>query len=124
MLVLFVFINSLALGAMAIENRRQGLYQRFLAGPVRPRTIVLGEVAGAFAIAMTQSLLIIAVGAFVFGVHWGDAVGAAALVIVWALVGTGAGMLSGSLFRTPEQATSIGPALGIALGMLGGCMWP
>ena len=43
---------------------------------------------------------------------------------VFALVGTGAGMLFGSLLRTPEQATSIGPPVGIALGMLGGCMWP
>jgi ABC-2 type transport system permease protein len=33
-------------------------------------------------------------------------------------------MLSGTLFRTPEQAGAIGPAVGIAFGMLGGCMWP
>jgi ABC-2 type transport system permease protein len=33
-------------------------------------------------------------------------------------------MLSGSLFRTPEQASSIGPAIGMAFGMLGGTMWP
>jgi ABC-2 type transport system permease protein len=124
MLVLFVFINSLALGGIAIENRRLGLYERFLAGPVRPATIVSGEVAGAFTMALLQSVLIVAVGALVFGVHWGDPLAAALLVAAWALVGTGAGMLSGSLFRTPEQATSIGPAVGIALGMLGGCMWP
>ena len=36
----------------------------------------------------------------------------------------GAGMLSGTLFRTPEQAGAIGPAVGMAFGMLGGCMWP
>jgi ABC-2 type transport system permease protein len=33
-------------------------------------------------------------------------------------------MVSGTLFRTPEQASAIGPAVGIAFGMLGGCMWP
>jgi ABC-2 type transport system permease protein len=124
MLTLFVFINALALGAVAIENRRLGLYERFLAAPVRPSAIVLGEVTGAFSMSLLQSLLIIGVGAAVFGVHWGDPAAAAVLVVVWALVGTGAGMLSGSLFRTPEQASSIGPALGIAFGMLGGCMWP
>jgi len=52
------------------------------------------------------------------------ALAAAALVIVWVLVGTGAGMLAGTVFRTPEQASAIGPALGIGLGMLGGAMWP
>jgi ABC-2 type transport system permease protein len=60
----------------------------------------------------------------VFGVSWGDPVAATALVGAWALVGTGAGVLSGTLFRTPEQASSIGPSFGIAFGMLGGCMWP
>jgi ABC-2 type transport system permease protein len=124
MLVLFVFINSLALGSIVIENRRMGLYDRYIAAPVRPATIVLGEVAGGFAIAITQSLLIVGVGAFAFGVHWGDPLAAGAIVFAWALVGTGAGILSGSLFRTPEQASAVGPALGMALGMLGGCMWP
>ncbi|MGH4030404.1 hypothetical protein ACQB60_15850 [Actinomycetota bacterium Odt1-20B] len=33
-------------------------------------------------------------------------------------------MLSGALFRTPEQLHAIGPAVGIGLGMLGGCAWP
>jgi ABC-2 type transport system permease protein len=28
------------------------------------------------------------------------------------------------VFRTPEQAGSIGPIAGIAMGMLAGCMWP
>ena len=28
------------------------------------------------------------------------------------------------MLRNAEQATSIGPPAGIALGMLGGCMWP
>jgi ABC-2 type transport system permease protein len=30
----------------------------------------------------------------------------------------------GTIARTEEQAGTIGPAVGIALGMLGGCMWP
>jgi ABC-2 type transport system permease protein len=33
-------------------------------------------------------------------------------------------MFSGTVFRTSEQATAIGPAVGTAFGMLGGCMWP
>ena len=50
---------------------------------------------------------------------WGDPVAAAVLVTVWATVATGAGMLAGAVFRTPEQVHAIGPALGIGLGMLG-----
>jgi len=71
-----------------------------------------------------QSALIVTIGSVMFGVSWGDPVAACALVVTWAFVGAGAGMLSGTIFRTPQQATSIGPAAGIVLGMLGGCMWP
>jgi ABC-2 type transport system permease protein len=66
----------------------------------------------------------VTIGAVVFGVSWGNPLAALVLVLVWSLVGAGAGMLSGTLYRTPEQATAVGPALGIALAMLGGCMWP
>jgi len=47
-----------------------------------------------------------------------------ALLVAFALVSTGAALLVATLARTPEQALSVTPPLGIALGMLGGCMWP
>lgn len=124
MLVLFVFVNSLAGGAAIIENRRLRMYERMSAAPVSTAAIVTGETLCYLAMALLQSILIVSVGAFAFGVRWGDPIAAAALVTVWALVGTGAGVLSGTVFKTPEQASSIGPSIGIAFGMLGGCMWP
>lgn len=123
-LVLFVFINSLAGGAAMIQTRALGIYDRALAAPVHPRDVVLGEALLYLALALLQSALIVVVGTVLFDVGWGDPLAAFALIAVWALVGTGAGMLSGTVFRTPEQASAIGPAVGIALGMLGGCMWP
>lgn len=124
MLVLFVFINSLAGGAAMIETRELGIYDRVLAAPVRARDIVLGEAVLYLAMALLQSALIVVIGTVLFDVGWGDPLAAGALITVWALVGTGAGMLSGTVFRTAQQASAIGPAIGIALGMLGGCMWP
>jgi ABC-2 type transport system permease protein len=124
MLVLFVFVNTLAAGAAMIQTRRLGIYDRAMAAPIQARHIVLGEALCYLSLALIQSALIVTVGALLFGVHWGAPLAAAALVGLWALVGTGAGMLSGTLFRTPEQASGIGPAVGIAFGMLGGCMWP
>lgn len=124
MLVLFVFVNSLAGGGAIIESRRLGMYERVSAAPVSTRSIVAGETLCYLAMALLQSLLIVGVGAIGFGVDWGDPAAALVLIATWALVGTGAGVLSGTLFRTPEQAASIGPSVGIAFGMLGGCMWP
>jgi ABC-2 type transport system permease protein len=124
MLVLFVFINAMAGGAAMIQSRTLGIYDRMLAGPVTARAIIQGETTTYLALTLLQSLLIVGVGALLFGVDWGNPIAAGALVALWALVGTGAGMLSGSVFRTPEQASSIGPAVGMVAGMLGGCMWP
>ncbi|MCH0565726.1 MULTISPECIES: ABC transporter permease [unclassified Streptomyces] len=124
MLVLFVFVNALAGGAAIVQTRRTGVYTRVLAAPVPSRALVLGETAAYLLLALVQSVLIVGIGALAFGVSWGDPLAAAALVAVWALVGTGAGVLAGALFRTPEQVHALGPALGITLGMLGGCMWP
>jgi ABC-2 type transport system permease protein len=123
-LVLFVFITSLAGAAALIEERRLGVTRRMLAAPTTASAILLGETLGRFLVALLQGLIVFTVGWLVFGVDWGDPPAALLLMTVFALVGTGAGMLFGSLLRTPEQATSIGPPVGIALGMLGGCMWP
>ena len=124
MLVLFVFINALAGGSAIIQARKLGIYDRAMAAPIPARSIVVGEAGASLSVALLQSVLIVAVGGLVFGVQWGNPLAATVLVVVWALVGTGAGVLSGTLFRTPEQASAIGPAIGIAFGMLGGCMWP
>jgi len=124
MLVLFVFLNALAGSAVVIGNRKLGMYERMLAGPVRSGTIIAGEALGFVAVGLAQALLIVGVGSVLFGVSWGNPLAATLLVGVWALVGAGAGMLAGTLFASPEQATAVGPALGIAFGMLGGCMWP
>jgi ABC-2 type transport system permease protein len=124
MLVLFVFVNALAGGGVIIENRQRGLYERMLAAPVTPRAVIAGEATTYLLLALLQSALIVGVGTLLFGVDWGDPLAAAALVVVWATVGATAGMLTGTLLRTVEQAGSIGPMVGIALGMLGGCMWP
>lgn len=123
-LVLFVFLTAVAGGASIVETRRLGIFDRISAAPVRSRTIVLGSALTYVTIALVQSLLLVAVGALGFGVSWGNPVGAGALLLVWSLVGGSAGMVGGTIFRTPEQASAIGPVVGIAFAMLGGCMWP
>jgi ABC-2 type transport system permease protein len=123
-LVLFVFITSLAGAAGLIEARRLGVTRRMLATPTTATTILFGEALSRFTIAMLQAMIIFAVGWLVFGVDWGDPPAALLLIVTFALVATGVGMLGGAVLRNAEQATSIGPPVGIALGMLGGCMWP
>lgn len=122
--VLFVFITSLAGAGLLIESRRLGVTRRMLATPTPARTIVAGQTLGRFAIAAFQGVYILALGRFFFGVNFGDPLGAFAVALLFVLVGTSVGVLFGTLFRTPEQAGTVGPVAGIAMGMLAGCMWP
>jgi ABC-2 type transport system permease protein len=123
-LLLFTFINSMAVAAALVESRRLGMLQRAVTAPVRRRAVLLGEAASRFLVAAAQAVLIIVVSALAFDVSWGDPLGVAVVVGVFALVATGAAILVGTLLRSPDQAPAIGPPLGVVLGMLGGCLWP
>lgn len=123
-LTLFVVITSLTSAAALIESRQQGITRRMLAMPVS-RTVVLGgEFLGRVVIAALQALVIWAFCALVFHVDWGDPLGVAVLTGTLCLFGASLGMVVGLLARTTAQAIAIGPPVGVALGMLGGCMWP
>ncbi len=123
-LLLFVFITSVAGSAVLIQSRQLRVTQRMLATPTTARTILAGETLSRFATAGFQALFIFVVGTVLFGVSWGAPLGATAVIVLFVLVGTSVGMLFGTIFRTPEQAGAIGAPMGIAAGMLGGCMWP
>jgi len=123
-LVLAVFINALALSSVIIENKKSGRFTRMLAAPTTATQIVLGQLIGGFMVGFVQAIIILLVGALVFGVDYGNVAGALVLVAVMCFVATAISVLVGSIFRTPEQASSLGPVLGIGAGMLSGCMWP
>ena len=123
-LVLFVFITSLAAAALIVNSRRLGVTRRMLSTPTSATTVLLGQSVSRFGMAVFEGVFILALGAVVFGVVWGDPLTATLLVLVFALASTGAALLMGTLARTEEQAGTMGPAIGIAIGMLGGCMWP
>jgi ABC-2 type transport system permease protein len=122
--LLFTFVNSMAVAAALAESRRLGMIRRSLVGPVRERSVLLGEVLSRLIIAIAQACLIMVVSTLMFDVSWGDPLGVAAVLGSFCLVATGAAVLVGSLVRSPSQAPAIGPPLGIVLGMLGGCLWP
>jgi ABC-2 type transport system permease protein len=123
-LVLFVFINTMVVGAMLANDRKRGIVDRLLVTPHGTGTILAGIGAAKLVFALVQSALIVTVGALLFGVSWGDPIGAALLVVVFAAVSTAVGLLVGSTVSDAEQAQAIGSPIAIGMGMLGGCMWP
>lgn len=123
-LLLFIFLTSMTGAVALIETRRLGLSRRMLSTPTSSRTVVVGEMLGRFGVALVQGIFIMLGSLLLFGVSWGDPLGAAALLAAFALVAAGAGMLVGSLFATEQQAVSVGLLLGLGLGALGGSMVP
>jgi ABC-2 type transport system permease protein len=107
-----------------IESRRLGVSRRMLATPTSPATVIAGETLGRVLISCVQALVIILGSALLFGVNWGAPAGVAAVVVLFALVASGAGIFVGTLFRNEQQAIGVSLLLGLGLGALGGCMVP
>lgn len=122
--VLFMFLTSLTAATQLLLTRQLGVSRRMLATPTPVRSILLGELAGRFSIALMQGLFIVLVSAFVFGVGWGDPVGASVVIGLFALVGSGAALVVGVFAGNVDQASAMGVMLGLVLGALGGAMVP
>ena len=123
-LVLFMFVTGLASSAALIRTRRMGVSRRMLSTPTAPRLILVGELLGRFAIVALQGLYIVTATWLLFGVGWGDPLGALSVVVLFGLVATGAALLAGAVFRNEQQASGAGIMLGLGLGAIGGCMVP
>jgi ABC-2 type transport system permease protein len=123
-LVLFMFLTSLAAAADLILTRKLGVARRMLSTPTSTGVIVAGEMAGRFGVALVQGVYIMVGTLLLFGVNWGDPLGAIVILVLFALVGSGAAMLSGALFRNEQQAGGVGVLLGLGLAAIGGAMAP
>jgi ABC-2 type transport system permease protein len=123
-LLLFIYLTSLTGSIALIETRRLGVSRRMLSTPTSALTVLFGETLGRYAIAVLQGLIIMAGSALFFGVGWGDPFAAAFVMLLFALVGAGAGMLLGSLLNSEQQAAAIGLLVGLGSAAIGGSMVP
>ncbi len=123
-LLLFMFLTGLTGSAAIIQTRRFGVATRMLSTPTPMSQVVAGEALGRFAVVFVQGAYIVVATLLLFQVNWGDPVGALAVVVAFALVGAGAGLLMGAVLRNDQQAGGVGVMLGLGLAALGGCMLP
>lgn len=123
-LLLFMFVNSLAAGAALIEMRRFGVAQRLLSGPLDAGDIVTGVALARLLVAVTFGGVVAALAVVIYDVEWGSLAVLAGVIVLFALVSTGAATLIGAALDDPDAATSVGIPVGLALAALGGCMFP
>jgi ABC-2 type transport system permease protein len=123
-LILFMFLTSMTAAARLVYARQIGVSRRMLSTPTSAWTIVTGEALGRFGIAILQGVYIVVMTAVVFGVSWGDPLAAGAIILLFGVVGAAAALLVGATARNPDQASSMGVFVGLALAALGGCLIP
>lgn len=123
-LTLFVFLTAMAGSSALILTRQLGISKRMLSTPTPMSTIIVGESLGRFGTALVQGIYIMVLTLIIFGVDWGDPLGAFLIVVAFSAVGAGAGMLLGSTFSNDQQAGGVGVVLSLGLAALGGAMFP
>lgn len=124
MLVLFIFLTTLQGAAALVQSRRLGVTRRMLSTPTPARTVLFGEGLSRLAIALVQGLVIFLGTWLIFGVDWGNPLLALVVLVVFALVSSGAAMLLGAVVSNDQQAGGLATMIGLGLAALGGAMFP
>jgi ABC-2 type transport system permease protein len=120
MALLFLMYTVSYGGRSILSERSQGTLPRMLVSPTKTSQILGGKVLGIFLTGVAQVGILILASSMFFGVKWGDTLGVIALILAAVFGATGWGMLVTALARTPAQVGSIGSALMLIFGILGG----
>ena len=120
MALLFLMYTVSYGGRSILAERSQGTLPRMLVSPTNTSQILGGKVLGIFFTGVAQVGILILASSLFFGVKWGDTLGVIILILAAVFGATGWGMLVTALARTPAQIGSIGSALMLIFGILGG----
>jgi ABC-2 type transport system permease protein len=107
-------------GRSILAEKSQGTLPRLLVSPTTSTQILGGKVLGIFLTGCAQMGVLILASAVLFQVKWGNPLGIAVLIAAAVFGATGWGMLITAVARTPGQIGSIGSALMLIFGALGG----
>ena len=107
-------------GRSILAEKSQGTLPRLLVTPTNSTQILGGKVFGIFLTGAAQMLILIGASSMFFQLKWGDTLGVVMLVLAAVLGATGWDMLITALARTPSQVASVGSAVMLIFGILGG----
>ena len=120
MALLFLMYTVSYGGRSILAERAQGTLPRLLVSPTSPAQILGGKVFGIFLTGVAQVGILILASAMFFGVKWGDPLGMTALILAAVFGATGWGLLITAFARNPNQVSSLGTAIMLIFGVLGG----
>ncbi|HEU4745237.1 MAG TPA: ABC transporter permease [Anaerolineales bacterium] len=120
MALLFLMYTVSYGGRSILAERSQGTLPRLLVSPTSTSQVLGGKVLGIFFMGVAQVTILILASSIFFGLKWGDTPGLAVLIFATVLGATGWGMLITAIARTPAQVGSLGSAIMLIFGILGG----
>jgi ABC-2 type transport system permease protein len=120
MALLFLMYTVSYGGRSILAERTQGTLPRLLVSPTSTSEFLGGKVLGIFFTGVAQVGILILASTVFFGVKWGDMLGLVILILAAVFGATGWGMLITALARSPAQIGSVGSAVMLIFGILGG----
>ena len=107
-------------GRTIIAERIQSTLPRLLISPTSAAQILGGKIFGIYLTGIAQLGILIFATTIMFQLKWGDTLGVIVLVLAAVFGATGWGMLITALARTAGQVASVGSAIMLIFGILGG----
>jgi ABC-2 type transport system permease protein len=124
-LIIWVFIPLLGTSQLMADERVRGTLRRLVTTPTRKPTFLIGMTTGQFSYGLIQMLMLVFIGAVLLKVPWGqNPLALLVLLVSFGLASVAMGTMMGTFTRTPSQANGLSIALGMVMGLLGGCMFP
>ncbi|MBI5352843.1 MAG: ABC transporter permease [Chloroflexi bacterium] len=120
MALMFLMYTVTYGGRSILAERAQGTLPRLLVSPTNSAQILGGKVFGIFLTGAAQMLILIGASSLFFQLKWGDPLGVIVLVLAAVMAATGWGMIITAIARTPSQVASVGTAIMLIFGIMGG----
>ena len=124
-MALLFLMYAVTLGARTLlAERREGTLARVLAAPVTSGQVLGGKVGGIFLGGFLQLGALILLTSLLFQLNWGNPLSVLLLIVAAALAATGWGLLIAAAAANAGQVSSLGMALTLLFGILGGSFVP
>jgi ABC-2 type transport system permease protein len=118
--LLFLMYTVSLGGKTLLTERQEGTLTRLMTTPILPSQVLVGKMTGTYMIGLAQMTTLIAASVLLLGLRWGNPPALIILLITAVAAATGWGMLLAALSRTPGQVSSIGMAMTLLFGLVGG----
>lgn len=123
--ILCAFLSVEQVTTLFFREHAWGTWDRLRASAASTADIVTGKVVVRFLIQLAQTAIVFAVGALIFGYRPnGSVLAIGIVVIVFTAMLVAFGVMLVALFRTMDQADTVGMLVGMLLAGLGGALAP